>query len=1052
MTLRRTALPLILLVLCLLAVAPSSLGQTESATLSGLITDPQGKVVPDVAVEITNVDTNISEHQTTNSVGLYVVVGLKPGRYRVTVTKEGFRRIDLVDLVLNVQDVLSRNFELQLGSVLSSITVTADAANANMTDATVSTVVDRQFVENIPLNGRSFQSLILLAPGVTAVPGASIGSVGEFSVNGQRTETNYYTVDGVSANMGFASLNGAGITPAETALGTTHSLVSIDALQEFRINTSTYSAEFGRTPGAQISFGTRSGNNVWHGSLFDYFRNDALDANNWFNDASALPKTAERQNDFGGTLGGPVEIPGLYDGRNKTFFFFSYEGLRLIIPQPAFTNEVPDTYLRHNAPTAIQPLLNAFPVQNGADDPNCLGPGAPAAGATCLAAFTGTSSSPSSLDAYSIRLDHTFGNKLSIFGRYSDTPSYTQSRPYIQYGAYGLSNQTIDVETLTMGATSLLSPRLSNELRFNYTKNKSTTVFSSDNYDGAIPVTTAQLFPGITPPQYTNFEANLNFGTFPLLSVQPSASPAHQWNITDSVSTVVGNHTLKYGIDYRRIVGTQGVDALINVFNYNSPQDVLSNSASQAVVQTFGPVATGLFTNFSAFAQDEWKLSSRFHVSLGLRWDVNPPPRSTSGPQPYTLDQVTNLATATVAPAGTPLWHTDYRGFAPRIGMAYQLRQSPGHETVLRGGFGVFYDQGVTLGLQGLFSGVGIGSTVDYSNVPFPFTPAQQTLPAPSLVPPYNDRVNAFDPNLRLPYTLQWNVAIQQGLGKGQTLTVSYVAAGGRKLLSSLDYVLTGINPNFGSGSDLLLTTNSSNSNYNSLQAQFQRRLSHSLQALASYTWSHAIDNLSFGQAFQPVLLRGNADFDVRQNFSAAVTYDVPGSYSNPFMGAVLKHWEIDLRQTARTALPVDIDYGFGSLPDGQQLPIRPDMVPGVPIYLNDPAAPGGRVVNFNAFTAPAGLNGNEPRNFVRGFAAWQTDFAIRREFPLLERLKLQFRAESFNLFNHPNFGSIYNSLADGPSLFGLANSTLNNSLGGLNSLYQMGGPRSLQLSLKFLF
>lgn len=1056
MTLRRTALPLFLLVLCLLAVVPLSLGQTEAATLSGLITDPQGKVVPGVAVEITNVDTNVSVHQTTNGAGLYVAVGLGPGRYRVSVTKEGFRRIDLTDLVLNVQDVLSRNFQLQLGPVLASITVVANETKINTESAAVSTVVDRQFVENIPLNGRSFQSLILLTPGITAVPGASVNGQGEFSVNGQRTETNYFTVDGVSANTGMSALGGIvsgnGVTPAETALGTTQSMVSVDALQEFRIQTSTYSAEYGRTPGGQISFQTRSGTNAWHGSAFDYFRNDALDANNWFNNAAGLSKTAERQNDFGGTLGGPVKIPGLYNGKDKTFFFFSYEGLRLTIPQAAFTVDVPNTFLRQNAPAAVQPLLNAFPIQNGADDPNCLPPGPPAPDATCLALFTGSYSSPSSVDAYSIRVDHTFGDKLRIFGRYNDSPSYLRQRFPFFFGPAVLIDSTSDVKGVTVGATSLFSPRFSNELRLNYTRNNSAFVGFSDNFGGATPVTAAQLFPGVTLPAAYQFLAFFGFGTFPGLSIGPFKAPQHQWNITDSVNTTVGSHNLKYGIDYRRLVSTSGWNSLVNEFVYFSPADVLANTAGFALAQSSGVGKVGIFENFSAFAQDEWKVTGRLHLSFGLRWNLNPPPRAASDPQPYTLDQITNLATAQLAPPGTPIWQTDYRGFAPRVGVAYQLRQSPGHETVVRGGFGVFHDVGNSTGLSSFYGGVGFGSQAMYFSTPFPLTPAQNTLPAPSTASPYNGPVYAFDPHLRLPYTLQWNVAIEQALGTSQTLTVSYVAAAGRRLLSQRVYDVSGVNPNFALGNALTITTNSSSSNYNSLQIEFQRRLSRGLQALASYTWSHAIDNLSNQSLGTAALIRGNADFDVRHNFSAALTYDVPGSYANPFLGALLKHWGVDLQQTARSALPVDIESGFGVLPNGQQVHLRPDLVPGVPIYIGDSTAPGGRVVNFNAFAAPAGANGNEPRNFVRGFSAWQTDLAIRREFPLHDRLKLQFRAESFNLFNHPNFGSIYDSTQVGPVLFGRALSTLNDSLGALNPLYQLGGPRSLQLALKLQF
>ncbi|MGC2331648.1 MAG: carboxypeptidase-like regulatory domain-containing protein [Candidatus Acidiferrales bacterium] len=271
------------LLLSLLVISGPLYAQSETASISGRVTDPNGGVVPNTTVEAIQEDTNVKATTQTNGDGLYYFASLHPANYRVIVSKDGFKQVIQADVILHVQDALTLNFALQLGSVSESITVTADHSNINTTDASVGTVVDRNFVENIPLNGRSFQSLILLTPGVTAVLGASTNVSGEFSVNGQRTETNYYMVDGVSANSGMTNINYMGGTPGETTLGTTQSLVSIDALQEFRINTSTYSAEYGRTPGAQISFQTRSGTNTWHGSLFDYFRNGALDSNNWFN-------------------------------------------------------------------------------------------------------------------------------------------------------------------------------------------------------------------------------------------------------------------------------------------------------------------------------------------------------------------------------------------------------------------------------------------------------------------------------------------------------------------------------------------------------------------------------------------------------------------------------------------------------------------------------------------------------------------------------------------------------------------------------------------------
>ncbi len=288
----------------------------------------------------------------TNGTGFYAISGVEPGTYTIRVTADGFYTEVLAGVTVDVAAKLTEDFQLQIGSASDTVEVNGSGTEINTTDATVSTVINRRFVENIPLNGRSFQSLMTLAAGVTVVPSSGPGSQGELSVNGQRTESNYYTVDGISANTGATvSTSGSpgagfsGSTPQGSALGTTQSIVSIDALEEFRATTSSYSAEYGRTPGGQFSFSTRSGTNQWHGSAFDYLRNYGIDAMDRF-DTVKLP---ERQNDFGGTLGGLIRIPRLYDGRDRTFFFFSYEGLRLTSPQSAQLYEVPSNALRQQA-------------------------------------------------------------------------------------------------------------------------------------------------------------------------------------------------------------------------------------------------------------------------------------------------------------------------------------------------------------------------------------------------------------------------------------------------------------------------------------------------------------------------------------------------------------------------------------------------------------------------------------------------------------------------------------------------------------------------------
>src|SRR6267154_1469938 len=435
-----------------IALSGICLAQSESATLSGRVTDPGGSAVVGAQVVLTNVETNVDSRTKTNNAGLYVFAGVHPGKYRVAAGATGFRVLIKEGLVLHVQDELAENFALTLGTVSETVTVTADAASVNTTDATVSTVIDRNFAENLPMNGRSFQSLIQLTPGVVVTP-SSGSDPGQFSINGQRTDANYWMVDGVSANIGVGvSPTGiSGTLGSFSAMGGTNSLVSVDAMQEFRLQTSTYAPEFGRTPGGQISIVTRSGTNGFHGTAFDYVRNDMFDANNWFANSKNLAKPRERQNDFGGTLSGPLR-------RDRSFFFFSYEGLRLRLPETALSN-VPDVAAREAALPSVQPYLNGFPVPNGTDNT-----------ATGVAQFNASFSNPASLDAYSIRIDHKVSGQVSVFGRYNYSPSEFVNRgTSAGVGALNdLQRFRIVTQTGTVGATWNITPVLANDLRFNY--------------------------------------------------------------------------------------------------------------------------------------------------------------------------------------------------------------------------------------------------------------------------------------------------------------------------------------------------------------------------------------------------------------------------------------------------------------------------------------------------------------------------------------------------------------------------------------------------------
>jgi hypothetical protein len=1022
----------------ILCTTTAVFAQSTDATVSGLVLDPSGRAIPDAEILILNDATGVRYPSATNKEGLYTVSILPPGQYRVQVSKGGFKTIIKPGVILNIEGAVVLNFTLPLGAASETVTVDAGASQINTTDASVSTVIDRKFVENIPLNGRSFQSLILLTPGVvTNSPQGSVnsgsGSGGEFSVNGQRTESNVYTVDGVNADTGgsaygFGTSGTSGSLPTATALGTTQSIVSVDALQEFRVASSSYSAEYGSSPGGQFSFTTRSGTNFAHGTAFDYLRNNYFDANNWFNDHLGEPPTALRQNDFGGTLGGPVWIPYLYNGRDKSFFFFSYEGLRLDQPQAAETLYVPSLSLRQTAPAALQPVLDALPVPNGPDLSNGL------------ATFVQSNSSPGTLDSTSLRFDHQIRSKWAAFFRLSDSQSAIQSRY--------LSNVTSTHQSSfgnTLGITAQLSEQIANEFRLNYASSTGTEAETVDNFGGAQPVNLLQL-QGLSSPTALAVVELLFPGYYPYVLQTSTVQPQHAWNIVDSTAVTHGRQAIKFGLYYREIASRlQSSSPYVYSF-FDSAQSVVQNTPYFSGINVSAR-SYPEYTNAAIYLQDEIRANPHFGISLGMRWEVSPPPGQTSGTLPYTVaGDLANPSGLSLAPAGTPFWKTTYFNLAPRVGVAYQIRSHPGWETVLRTGGGVFFDSGQQSSTLAFGNSPGQAASASYANASYPLTPAQLNVTIPAVpVAPY-PTAYYFPSRLQLPYTLQWNVSLEQGLGKVQTATISYVGSNGRRLLSQKLFSPGAANENF---DDVYIEATGTTSNYQALEVKFQRALSRGLQLLASYNWAHSIDYGS--QNFDFSQIRGNSDFDVRQSASLATSYDIEAGSSNRLVQKFVQQWGIDGRFSDRTAFPVTFDGNTIVYPNGQAAYTGLDLVSGEPIYIHASGIPGNRQVNPAAFSLPAaGQDGNAPRNFVRGFGATQLDMAVRRTFPITNEVRLQFRGEAFNILNHPIFGYVYPYY--GTSQFGQATATLNQSIRNLNSLYQQGGPRSMQFSLKLLF
>ncbi|HMO81554.1 MAG TPA: TonB-dependent receptor [Pyrinomonadaceae bacterium] len=1097
--------------LTILFLVPSVFGQSN-ATLTGRVTDPSRAPVPGAIVTATNRATNAEYTAATNREGNYVFPQLPPATYRINVAATGFKQAGREELAVTVAGTTTQHFSLEVAGPEEEILITDTADLVERESGAVGTVIDRNFVSNLPLNGRSFQTLIELTPGVVLAP-STIQNSGQFSINGNRTNSNYFTVDGVSANVGSATnaqfyQQAGGTLPALSITGGTNSLASVESVQEFRVQTSSYAAEFGRQPGGQISIVTRSGGNDFNGSVYNYFRNEALDANDWFENVAGRPRRKLRQNNFGGAVGGRLFLPWfgesprmIWDGRDRSFFFFSYEGLRLTQPQTnVLTARVPSLAARQAAPEPFRQVLNAFPLPNA---PALAGD--PADTERYIAAL----SYPTRIDALSIRLDHRLTDRVTLFGRWNRAPSNSRFRSFPSQENAFESN----LSTLTVGTSWILSSRVTNDLRVNFSRNRGLFEFRGIEVDGGVLPPDNLLFPSIYPRETSAVSLQLSTGASGVSSANLTQGNAlgtrqRQFNIVENLSVVAGSHILKLGADFRRLKpGSDTRQVSVN-YVWNTVASRASGIPTSISLQAFQPVTDFFVDNFSLFAQDTWKVTPRLTLTFGLRWELNPP---LSGKRlPYQIDGLDDPLTAVLAPPNTKQWNTEYDNFAPRFGIAYTV--SDRMNLVLRGGYGIFYDLNTGTALRG-YSSFPYNTTrtiTDPAQRVFPANPADLFLPPflDASPPPYSSNFYVFDRNLKLPYSHQWNLSMEKGLGRSQSVTVSYVGSASRQLLRAeqrrnfnAPYVadrycpagqpnpppfctppqpIIEINPAiFGpanltsgpiaAGSFVSVTRNGTKADYHALQAQFQRRLSRGFQAIASYTFSRSMDDVS-DETFTGIpiadqilsLERGRSNFDVPHNFTAAATYDIPVFLSGNAARVLLGGWSFDAIFRLRSGLPFSVvTQSFDVFNVGTSR--RVDVVVGQPFWIDDATVPGGRRLNPAAFAQPeAGRQGTLGRNSLRSYFVNQVDLAIRRQLRFSERYRLQLRLEAFNAFNNANFNPPASSF--GFPGFGVSTAMLGRGLSGntattqtspspgFNSLYQVGGPRSLQLSARFSF
>jgi len=982
--------------------------------LFGLIRDPSDAAVPGATVTVVSEETGFRRVTDSRSDGSYVVASLEPDLYTITVRKAGFRTMIHLGVRLQVAQPVRVDFSLTLGSMQESIRVEGVPAMLQTEDASVETSIGREQIERLPLKGRSLMDLLEFTPGTVITP-ATRGEAGQFTSNGQRPNTNYFSVDGVSVNTGVSAgglpaQSTGGSLPAMTALGSLHSLLSVEAINELRVQTSTTAPEFGRLPGAQIALSSRSGTNEFHGSVFDYLRNEALDANDWFANRHGDGRTPVRMNEFGASLGGPAR-------RNRTFFFLSYEGMR--VRQPfVWRTAVPRALARLDVPDWERSLLDLFPMPNGPE----LAQG--------LAEWTGRNNRPARFDAGNLRIDHALNSAITLFSRYNQTPSWSE------FNGTQVNRIAIDSRGLTLGVNVRLKSSAVADIRFN------TSEAGLRSAWGSVSSSPCDLRPVVILLLRTQGACDylLRFsiaGVGQVVSGSEGDLRQTQWQVASAVVVSHGAHQVRLGADYLRLTPTRRIT--------NRGLGVIAESlaglgGSDFWMAVAGPQSThGVLMEGSVFSQDTWRIHPHLTASFGLRWEFTPPPELKAFP--YSFPVVSGQLPVYIFLNQKAVWQRTYTNLAPRFGLAY--RPSAGSQTVLRAGWGIYYDSSLSIATDvvngGPFSFAQYGSAM---HAPFPMLLSY-----------------GFTPDLRLPSVRQWSGTVEHMVGDHQLVSAVYEGSVGRQLLrrelGGLHNTETLL---------LALATNNGLSGYHGLQLQYRLRLSHGFSGLASYGWRHSIDNSSSDSVLhwamsglKPSQDRGSSDFDVRHALNVIISYATPHKVRGPFPSSLFQGWELDGIFHKRTGFPISVlsaDYFMGL---SFANVFRPDLVPGQTIWVTDHSAPGGRRLNPSALRPAADfVQGNLGRNVITGFGMHQIDLALQRDFPLRERRSLQFRIEAFNALNHPSFADPTRFLSS--PLFGEPASMLNMMMGtgspgsGLTPMFQAGGARSVQVMLRFRF
>jgi hypothetical protein len=1053
---------LFFLVLSLLV--PASLAaQTHRASVRGTIYDPNKAAIPGARISVTRLETGEVRATTTNNDGEYAITSLPAGGYEIKVESTGFgNNVQKIELLVNQEQRL--DIDLRLNGPAIDYDVVGEPAPLKKDSASLGTVIENQQVTGLPLDGRNFYELSLLVPGAVPPAQGSAGSVrGDFafSVNGAREDANNFLLDGVY-NVD-PKLNTFGVRP------------SVDAIREFEMLTSTYDASFGRNPGAQVNVILNSGSNDFHGSAFEFHRNAALDARNFFAPASE-PKPKYIRNQFGGAFGGPIK-------RDRTFFFTDYEGTRSREGITRITN-VPTALER--AGNFSQSLFGvptnpftSMPFTNGIIPDFFINPVGRAIAALYPlpnrnVPFQNFVSSPilrDNNDSFDARVDHKLTNRADLTFRYSfgDRDLFEPFTGPSLSLVPGFGDTVKRRSQNGMGALTLvLTPNLVNESRvaFNRVAASVTQEASVLNSDVGLPTISPRARDlGLSFITITGFSPLGDEGN------NPQDSVTNVYQFLNNTSYVDGNHLFKFGADLRFSQQNAFRDVESRGRLQFSPFFQLTGNALGDLLLGF-PLLTSVARvdnpqrirteSYNFFINDSYRVTQRLTLNAGLRYEYNSPP--VDADDRASVYDVATRSLVRVGTNGVPRsgFEADKNNFAPRVGFAWSIRE----QTVLRGGYGIYYDQSPLAPAEALY----FNSPFFDNNIFFslPGLPLTLDNPFPSFFPfPLPDSALAIQRDLRTGYMQHWNFNVEQQVGSRGVLEVAYVGSKGTKLLTARDInqpqpsvLPPGLpfvprpDPRF---DDIDLLESRANSIYHALQARFQQRLTRGFSALASYTWSRSIDDASnfFSSAGDPnfpqnsfnlAAERGRSNFDVSHRLSLSYTYALPFGKGreyladNGWLSTVLSGWEtfgIVTFQSGRpftVALLSEIDNsGTGRSILGFGANDRPNIA-GNPELSNQTTEQWFNTAAF-AFPAP-GTFGNAGRNILEGPGFQNVNMSLLKTTRLTERVNLQFRAEAFNLFNHPNFNLPDNFL--GSPTFGRITSARD--------------PRHIQFGLKLLF